>query len=78
MAVVKILQHTRGDGTCRSCGAPIVWAELVPSGKRMPFDPPLVAFRAVVIGDHVIEEIDTDTSTSHFATCPQAQQWRRR
>jgi hypothetical protein len=78
MGVVKILQETRGDGVCRSCGARIVWAEVAGSGKRMPFDAPLAAFRAVLVGDHVIEEIDTDISKSHFATCPDAKDWRRK
>lgn len=64
-------------GTCRSCGAEIEWAETV-TGSRMPFNPP-VAFvpRLDDLGDDVVE-IDRATTVSHFATCPQAEQWRRK
>lgn len=64
------------SATCRSCGAAIVWA-VTAAGKRMPLDakperrlvregrqePPLV--------------VVTDTYTSHFATCPNADQHRK-
>jgi len=44
MAILLIYQDSRGLGRCRSCGAAIEWAELV-SGKRMPFNPPIVGVR---------------------------------
>ncbi len=64
------------SATCRSCGAAIVWA-VTENGKRMPLDakpekrlvregrqePPLV--RVV------------DTYTSHFTSCPNADQHRK-
>jgi hypothetical protein len=43
-------------GSCRSCGASILWC-WTPNGKKAP--------------------IDRD-GKSHFATCPQADAWRRR
>lgn len=34
---LAVYADTRGRGTCRGCGAAITWAEVVASGKRMPF-----------------------------------------
>jgi hypothetical protein len=71
---------------CRSCGAEIVWAR-TPSGKLMPLDPERV------LGGTIELDPDEDASlvtrfvgkrdgqphyVSHFATCPQASQHRRR
>lgn len=73
---------------CRSCEAPIVWA-LTPGGKRIPLDAdPVPDGNAVIIerraGVPVIELIDladVDAGAvryrSHFATCPQANEWRK-
>lgn len=80
MAQLSIFQDSRGSGTCRSCGAPITWAELT-SGKRMPFDGELVAVRTqgslFLSGERVVEVIDTDITPSHFQTCPDRDQWRK-
>jgi hypothetical protein len=58
----------RTAGTCRSCGAEIVWLRTA-SGRNMPinaetFEP----------GD---EQFDAKRHQSHFATCPEADQHRR-
>lgn len=77
MKLAWIFADTRGGGTCRSCQAPIVWAEIVKSGKKMPFNPPLVA----LLTDHdkgsgrLVEGVALDES--HFATCPNAPAWRK-
>lgn len=42
-------------GSCRSCGASIMWT-LTPSKRPAPIDP---------------------DGRSHFATCPQADTWRK-
>lgn len=48
-------------GECRSCGEPIIWC-ITAKGKRMPVDIPL----------------DDETCTSsHFATCAHANEWRK-
>jgi hypothetical protein len=54
---------------CRTCNAPIVWLK-TPSGKNMPVDAGSVEpdDDRYMAGKHV----------SHFATCPQAGQHRRR
>ena len=47
---------------CRSCDAPIIWAETAANGKRMPVDadplPTDRAFRLVGFGGRDIDEID--------------------
>ncbi len=69
---------------CRSCGAPIIWAETV-NGRRMPLDedpdpdgkfvldetrePPLATFAPTDPGERF---------QSHFATCPDSDKHRRR
>jgi hypothetical protein len=79
---IVIRTDTRQAGTCRSCGAAIEWAVIPKSGKRMPFNRPLVLLPIQALGTEVAirhyAEVDMRETTSHFATCPQAQQWRRR
>ena len=77
MATLKGYDDTRNGSTCRSCGAPITWIELV-SGKRMPFDGELIYVRTAQVGGRLVGEIDSSVSISHFATCPDAKDWRRR
>jgi len=46
----------------------------------MPFDPPIVVVRTqgnLLDGARIIEDIDTTITVSHFATCPDAKDWRR-
>lgn len=79
MAEVAIYQDSKGKGICRSCGAPIEWAETT-RGKRMPFDSEIVAVRTQgsPIGGRVVEFVDTSVTPSHFQTCPDAKDWRRK
>lgn len=79
MPLIKIFQDSKGPGNCRSCHAAITWAETI-RGKRMPFDGEIVAVKTEgsPIAGRVVEVIDTDVTSSHFATCPQANDWRRR
>jgi len=77
---MKIFQDSRNLSACRSCGAPVEWAETT-TGKRMPFNPPIVTVPAfdpgVILTGRVVEDVDPIT-VSHFATCPDAKDWRRR
>lgn len=53
---------------CRSCGAKIIWIA-TKTGKKMP-----------VNWDQEIEtetEFDPERMESHFATCKQADEWRK-
>ena len=58
----------RTAGTCRTCGAEIVWLRTA-SGKNMPVDA-----TSWEPGD---ETFEPQRHVSHFATCPQAHQHRR-
>lgn len=72
-------------GTCRSCGAPVVWASF-PSGKRSPFTlAPAVTtgLRWAIVGGRAHRYGDDDARmhrdvyVSHFSDCPDAGGWRR-
>lgn len=74
------------DTACRSCGAPVVW-RLTPSGKRMPVDPVptgdgtvvIDGAKAIALSADALADLDAwePRYTSHFATCPQADAWRK-
>jgi hypothetical protein len=88
-AVTDRLGLTPAPAECRSCHAAIVWA-VTEAGRRMPLDvepdpagnlaiveyladgTPVVAFDA---GARALLDL---RYLSHFATCPQAGDWRRR
>jgi hypothetical protein len=67
---------TREPGNCRSCEAPIEFARNVKTGKRMPFNAPIVALRTSHEPEthRLIEEVDL--AQTHFATCPKARKHR--
>jgi hypothetical protein len=68
--------------TCKSCSAPIEWVKSARTGKAMPLDiEPTDNGNLVVIDGVAHPRLAGDTKprrTSHFATCPQAESWRRR
>lgn len=57
----RFLWTVCGFGTCRSCGADVLWCE-THHGKKTPVDPPDSAESA---------------TTSHFVTCEHANHWRK-
>ena len=70
---------------CRSCGAPIEWATWAAGGKAVPLDrDPAPDGNLVLINGHVRhfmaedERLARDRRKSHFATCPDAKDWRNR
>jgi hypothetical protein len=78
-------------GACRSCGAEIVWARTV-NGKTIPIDVDPVEDGNIELQDGAgampvavyVKKDDgqlgllaSDRYVSHFATCPQAKEWRR-
>lgn len=75
--------------TCRSCNAPIIWAP-TSAGRKMPLDAEPVTDGNVKITEdgiaHVLSDHDLVVERmmgeplfkSHFATCGQAGQWRRK
>ena len=79
--------------TCRGCGAPIVWIRTT-AGKSMPCDAEPVLYKAregaagkIVTPNGEVLSCDLDVGPdeatgigyiSHFVTCPQAEQFRRK
>lgn len=67
---------------CRSCGKPILWAR-TPNGKWMPLDPEpnplgnLLLDEDGYIGPHPEGAPVKGPYFSHFATCPNAAQYRK-
>jgi hypothetical protein len=77
---MKIYQDSRNVSACRSCGAPIEWAESVATGARVPFNAPILTVAVllpVLVDGRVVEDVDPAT-VSHFATCPQRDDWRKK
>lgn len=78
---------------CRSCGAPIIWADTI-TGRRMPLDKEPSKDGNIVLGlrsdDVPLALVQTAQTlqrlllkgerlyTSHFATCPEASKHRRK
>jgi hypothetical protein len=75
---IEIYADTRGPGKCRGCRAPIEWAEIVASGKKMCFDGQIVALetRHDPATHRLIEKVDL--ATNHWATCPDRDAFRRK
>ncbi len=70
--------------SCNSCGAAIEWAESATTGKSVPIDlePTKDGTLAVVNGKahaYTLEDLalKRERRTSHFATCPDAADWRK-
>jgi hypothetical protein len=66
----KIRERHPFEVPCRSCGKPVVWFRTA-KGKRMPVD---AATTKPTDAEH---QLDLKRHTSHFATCPQAEGWRK-
>ena len=75
--------------TCRSCHAPIVWAVNDLTGKAMPLDAEPVDGGNVILhalgstctvlnaGQGTLLDDDEPRYVPHFATCPDADTWRK-
>jgi hypothetical protein len=68
--------------TCSSCGAEIIWAK-TESGKAMPLDAAPSASGNLILTDGVVKHVGRgfvgcSKYTSHFATCAQADQHRKK
>ena len=60
---------------CKSCGAEILWVEMIDTGKKMPVDMPLRS--AVVVDSTRTKGAVRKVGISHFSTCPSADQHRK-
>lgn len=79
LIVVRLSGRYGGRGTCRSCGAGIVWYETL-GGKKMPFNgsPKVERPRRDEMDPERRWIGDLPRSEVHWATCPQATSWRTR
>jgi len=75
---------------CRSCEKPIKWIK-TKDGRNMPCDPEVFLHDECKNGDKLVTEtghvvsVNSDQSLpnvkgyiSHFSTCPEANQWRKK
>lgn len=70
---------------CASCNAAVVWV-VTEAGKRMPVDAVpsdkgnLILRDGKALHESKVPEAErpAERYTSHFATCPQGEKWRRR
>jgi hypothetical protein len=81
--------HVGQPGVCRSCGAALVWLETV-HGKWLPLDVGPAddgnvvlssAGKAMVLSPAAAEQARQTGAKryrTHFASCPNAKDWRRR
>jgi hypothetical protein len=63
------------QGTCRGCGAPVLFVTSAVSGKAMPLNQR--AEKRLVVGEDGKARV-VDTYLSHFSTCPKADEFRRK
>jgi len=63
-------------GVCRSCGASILWA-LTDAGRHIPLDAEGEARFVLDVSEEPPRAVRTPTYVAHFATCPDADDWRR-
>lgn len=65
-------------GKCRSCGVELIWAQ-TRSGKSMPLEAvsPSDGNVRIVDGAARVGETGSGPYLCHFATCPQAEKWKR-
>lgn len=64
---------------CRSCGAPVEWV-VTEQGKRMPLNLEPVQYGNIIVEAGVARYVPVGEGgdrVSHFATCPQSDEWRK-
>lgn len=65
--------YHRNVGTCRGCGQKILWCLTAKNRKPIPFDD--LELSGILSDDGEIEVVETDGL--HWATCPNAKDFRR-
>jgi hypothetical protein len=88
---VAEVEALHAGSTCKSCKRPIVWAVSEKTQKKLPLDPePVLGGNLHMVGEQpqpygrpapLVRAVEPDELVhrfvSHFATCPQADQWRK-
>lgn len=65
---------------CKGCGAPIFFVVSAVSGKRLPMDAQPASYAILLPaekGKTEFRALQVPTYTTHFATCPNAEQFRQ-
>lgn len=75
---ITVWNDTRGKAHCRGCGAPIEWAKVVASGKKMCFNNAIVPLRTETDPHSRRVIVVADLATNHWATCPDRDRFRRK
>ncbi len=73
--LVRVWDDTKGPGTCRSCQAPLTWFTTV-AGKKIPFNRDPVPRKSEHQDGRLVLFLGSDDV--HWATCPDAERFRRR
>jgi hypothetical protein len=74
---MTLIDQSAGErGTCRSCGAVVYWMRNDLTGKTSPFDPVEACGACDGQGCKKCRG-EGRLQRSHFATCPDAAQWRK-
>ena len=81
----------KADALCRSCKQPIRWVRVLPGMKRTPMDPEPAdngnlwvdhweggtPVMAVAANHDAVPRYEPHSFKTHFATCPEAKEWRQ-
>lgn len=75
--LIRVWSRGKFTTACRSCGAPMTMAQVVASGKWMPFDADPVALKTSqdTTTGRLVEHLDP--ADVHFRSCPKASEHRR-
>jgi len=75
---IAIYSDTRGRARCRGCQASITWAEIVGSGKKMPFDgdPVALSTHHDPANRRLIEVLDL--AENHWGSCSEATSFKQK
>jgi hypothetical protein len=77
MSMVQVRASTRQDGLCRGCRAPIVWYR-TKRDQLLPFNADVRPHEQPMLLMGPPEYVLIDNRYAHWATCPQADQFRKR
>lgn len=80
MTTTRVYADSIREARCtgRRCYRPLFWAQLVESGKQMPFEvsPVALEVQGSLLGGREVWVVDL--STNHWPKCPHANEFRRR
>ena len=75
-ATIEILADSVERAHCRGCQAAIHWATIAATHRRMCFNSIRVLEKKLLVDGTIVHVVDR--SLNHWATCPDADKFRRR